>query len=97
MAEIDLQYFSIDLSTLMGQLRPCCHLHAMLLYEQVGRTGMDTCADVEILNLLELPTHAPDLWQLMTQPDHNGVTASKAGTASEATIIADARVTVLSS
>ena len=69
----------------------------MLLYEQVGRTGMDTCADVEILTLLELPTRAPDLWQLMTKPDHNGVTASKAGTASEATIVADARVTMLSS
>lgn len=62
---------------------------------------MDTGADAEILNLLELPTVAPDLWQMMTRaevtdfkrkaPAHT----SKLEQVSSDTITTDARVPVL--
>ena len=70
---------------------------------QVGRTGMDTGAEGEILSLLDLPTAAPDLWQLMTAPDSsakhvsNGVTLSKPNLSgpSEAAITSDSQVPML--
>ena len=70
---------------------------------QVGRTGMDTGAEGEVLSLLDLPTAVPDLWQLMTERGNNakhvsnGVTQSKPklGSPSEAAITSDGRVPVL--
>ncbi len=58
---------------------------------------METGADAEIMNLLELPSTAPDLWQLLTQPVSNSAAhASKLGKLSADRISADARVPVLS-
>ena len=62
---------------------------------------MDTGADAEILNLLELPTVAPDLWQMMTTAEvtdfeRNGTAhTSKLEQVSSDTITTDARVPVL--
>ena len=65
---------------------------------QVGRTGMDTGADAEVLNLLELPETAPDLWQLMSKPESNGIVhPNKPDMIASDTIHADARVPVVSS
>ncbi|KAL3132064.1 hypothetical protein ABBQ32_008677 [Trebouxia sp. C0010 RCD-2024] len=34
----------------------------------VGRTGMDTGADAEILSLLDLPSSAPSIWTMLSSP-----------------------------
>lgn len=60
---------------------------------------MDTGADAEILNLLELPTVAPDLWQMMTTAEvterNSTAHTSKLEQVSSDTITTDARVPVL--
>lgn len=35
---------------------------------QVGRTGMDTGADAEVVSLLDLPSSAPSLWTMLSHP-----------------------------
>jgi len=69
---------------------------------QVGRTGMDTGADAEILNLLDLPTVAPDIWKMLTTSKGNDSERSNVPrttilqNGSGDTIAAAARVPVLS-
>ena len=63
---------------------------------QVGRTGMETGADAEILSLLDLPSSAPDLWKLMSNPDIAAKQSAKTSHASQEVIAADARVPILS-
>ena len=63
---------------------------------QVGRTGMETGADAEILSLLDLPSSAPDLWKLMSNHSHNEKRSVNTSDSSQETIAADARVPVLS-
>ncbi len=63
---------------------------------------MDTGADAEILNLLDLPTVAPDIWKMLTtsqgidseRSDVSHTTILKNGSGD--TIAADPRVPVLS-
>lgn len=67
----------------------------------VGRTGMDTGADAEILTLLDLPTIAPDIWKMLTTPngidsERNSASHKTLENGSGDTIAADARVPVLS-
>ncbi len=68
----------------------------------MGRTGMDTGADAEILNLLDMPTVAPDIWKMLTtskgvdleRSDVSHTTILKNGSGDA--LAADARVPVLS-
>ncbi|DBB13288.1 TPA: hypothetical protein ACH3X3_005024 [Trebouxia sp. C0006] len=67
----------------------------------VGRTGMDTGADAEILNLLDLPTVAPHIWKMLTtsnsiDSERNNVSHTTLENRPGDTIAADARVPVLS-
>ena len=44
---------------------------------QVGRTGMDTGADAEILSLLDLPSVAPSLWTKLSKPQGSQIKSDK--------------------
>lgn len=62
---------------------------------------MDTGADAEILNLLDLPNVAPDIWKMLTtsngiDSERNSVSHTTLEDRLGDTIAADARVPVLS-
>ena len=50
---------------------------------QVGRTGMDTGADAEIFSLLDLPTAAPSLWTMLSQPEGPQIKSDKVNTGAQ--------------
>ena len=63
---------------------------------------MDIGAEAEILSLLDLPTSAPEIWQLLTAQDNaskhvsNGAPQSKSKMSSPGDVLsADARVPML--
>ena len=63
-------------------------------FVQVGRTGMDTGADAEILSLLDLPFVAPSLWTMLSQPQGAQIKSDKVNNSAQ-DITANTHIAVL--
>ena len=81
---------------MLSALRGCQVLHSCKqgCFVQVGRTDMDTGADAEVLSLLDLPSVAPSLWRMLSQPQGSQIKSDKTNNSAQV-ITANAHMAAL--